>query len=249
MSVAWSKAYTWRSRTSDWGQLLYASRGMLSVHTAAGLWVVPAHQAVWVPPNVTHDAELAGGIALRALYLSDAVRSRLPNTCRVIEISPLLRELLRRAMRLGTLDRRVAEERHLLDVLLDELTVLPLAPLELPMPRDPRAVRAAALVRSEPAERQTLDEIARAAAASPRTLERLFRTETGLPFSVWRQRARLLRALQLLAEGATVTRAADAVGYESTSAFVAAFRRALGTTPGQYFKRAEEEEEPAGGSA
>ena len=157
--------------------------------------------------------------------------------CRVVEISPLLREILRRAMRLRTLDRRVPAERHLLDVLLDELTILPLVPLDLPLPRDPRGVRAAACIREEPAARHTLAEVARAAAASPRTLERLFRAETGLPFAVWRQRARLLRALQMLAEGEAVASAANAVGYESTSAFVAAFRRALGTTPGRYFKK------------
>jgi len=247
MSVAWAATYTWRDRTSEWGQLLFASRGMLTVYTDAGLWVVPVHQAVWVPPGVRHSVEVAGGVAMRSLYLSRALmdghRRRLPNTCRVVEISPLLREILRRAMRLQTLDRRITEERHLLDVLLDELTVLPLTPLDLPMPRDARGARAAALIRADPAERHTLAEVARASAASARTLERLFRSETGLPFGVWRQRARLLRALQLLAGGDTVASAANAVGYESTSAFVAAFRRALGTTPGQYFKKAATEEE------
>ena len=242
MSVAWAAAYTWSDRQSEWGQLLFAARGMLTVHTAAGLWVVPAHQAVWVPPGIRHGVEVAGGVAMRALYLSGtlggSLRARLPDACRVVEISPLLREILRRAMRLRTLDRRVAAQRHLLDVLLDELTLLPLVPLDLPMPRDARGARAAALIRSEPAARHTLAEVARAAAASPRTLERLFRDETGLPFGLWRQRSRLLRALQLLAEGGTVAGAAAAVGYESTSAFVAAFRRALGTTPGRYFKRA-----------
>ena len=247
MSVAWASAYTWRDRKSEWGQLLFAARGMLTVHTDAGLWVVPAHQAVWVPAGVRHGVEVAGGVAMRALYMSgalgDALHARLPGTCRVVEISPLLREVLRRAMRLRTLDRRVPAERHLLDVLLDELTLLPLLPLDLPMPREARAARAAALIRAEPAARHTLAEVARASAASARTLERLFRAETGLPFGLWRQRARLLRALQLLAEGGTVTGAANAVGYESTSAFVFAFRRALGTTPGRYFKRAASEDD------
>lgn len=249
MSVAWASAYTWRDRKSEWGQLLFAARGMLTVHTDAGLWVVPAHQAVWVPAGVRHGVEVAGGVAMRALYLSgalgDSLHARLPGTCRVVEISPLLREVLRRSMRLRTLDRRIPAERHLLDVLLDELTLLPLLPLDLPMPRDARAARAAALIRAEPAARHTLAEVARGSAASARTLERLFRAETGLPFGLWRQRARLLRALQLLAEGDTVTGAANAVGYESTSAFVFAFRRALGTTPGRYFKRAPAEDEAA----
>jgi AraC-like DNA-binding protein len=242
MSVAWAAAYTWRDRVSEWGQLLFAARGMLTVHTAAGLWVVPVHQAVWVPAGVRHSVEVAGGVAMRSLYVHSSVRG-LPGTCRVIEISPLLRELLRRAMRLTTLDRRVPAQRHLLDVLLDELTVLPLVPLDLPMPRDPRGVRAAEWIRAEPAARHTLAEVARAAAASARTLERLFRSETGLPFGVWRQRARLLHALQLLAGGDTVAGVANAVGYESTSAFVAAFRRALGTTPGRYFRKAVDEDE------
>jgi AraC-like DNA-binding protein len=241
-SVAWAAAYTWRDRKSSWGQLLFASRGMLTVHTEAGLWVVPAHRAVWVPAECRHSVEIAGGIAMRALHLDGslgpALHRRLPDSCRIVEISPLLREILRRAMRLTTLDRRIAAQRHLVDVLLDELTLLPIVPLDLPMPRDPRGARAAALIRSEPTGRHTLAEVARAAAASPRTLERLFRDETGLPFGVWRQRARLLRALQLLAGGDSVTGAANAVGYESTSAFVAAFRRALGSTPGRYFKRA-----------
>jgi AraC-like DNA-binding protein len=239
--VAWACAYTWRDRESQWGQLLFAARGMLTVHTEGGLWVVPVHQAVWVPAGVRHSVEVAGGVAMRSLYLSGTLGSllhrRLPATCRVVEITPLLREVLRRAMRLQTLDRRIAAQRHLLDVLLDELTLLPLVPLDLPMPRDARGVRAAALLRADPAARQRLAEVARAAAASPRTLERVFREETGLSFGVWRQRARLLRALQLLAEGGSVTAAADAAGYESASAFVAAFRRALGTTPGRYFRR------------
>jgi AraC-like DNA-binding protein len=242
MSVAWAAAYTWRDRESDWGQLLFASRGMLTVHTDTGLWVVPVHQAVWVPFGVRHSVEVAGGVAMRSLYLHSSVRG-LPGICRVVEISPLLREILRRAMRLTTLDRRIAAQRHILDVLLDELTVLPLTPLDLPMPRDPRGVRAAALIRGEPAAPHTLAEVAHASAASARTLERLFRGETGLPFGVWRQRARLLRALQLLAGGDSVADVANAVGYESTSAFVAAFRRALGTTPGRYFKKAVEEDE------
>jgi len=240
MSVAWAVPYTWRDRLSEeWGQILFVTRGMMTVHTDAGLWVVPAHQAVWVPPGTRHSVEVAGGVAMRSLYLARTLpRCRsLPDTCRVIEISPLLREILRRALRLDTLDRRIAGQRHLLEVLVDEITVLPLVPLDLPLPRDPRAARAAALIRDDPAAPHTLAEVARAAAASARTLERLFRGETGLPFGVWRQRARLLRALQLLAENETVAGAANAVGYDSTSAFVAAFRRALGTTPGRYFKK------------
>src|SRR5262249_41052109 len=76
---------------------------------------------------------------------------------------------------------------------------------------------------------------ARPAAASSRTLARLFRSETGLSFRAWRQQLRLLRALERLADGEAVTSVALDVGFESPSAFVAMFRRALGTPPGRYF--------------
>src|ERR1700730_14039641 len=116
ISVSWAIAYTWRGRESDWGQLLFASRGMLTVHTDSGLWVVPAHQAVWVPAGVRHDVEVAAGVAMRAVYLGAAIggalHARLPGTCRVVEISPLLREVLRRALRLQTLYRRSAGRGH-----------------------------------------------------------------------------------------------------------------------------------------
>jgi AraC-like DNA-binding protein len=176
-------------------------------------------------------------VSMRTLYLHASLIADLPTTCRVVHVSPLLRELLLHAVRRKTLDRRETTERHVIDVLLDQLAVLPVAPLELPMPRDPRAARAAALVRAAPDVRLRLARLAREAGASPRTLERVFRAETGLAVGAWHQRARMLRALELLAAGEAVTRTSLSLGYESPSAFVAAFRRVFGTTPGRYFKK------------
>jgi AraC-like DNA-binding protein len=125
----------------------------------------------------------------------------------------------------------------LIEVLLDEITIVDSAPIELPMPADPRAALAAKLMRESPDGSLALATVARASGASPRTIERLFRNETGIPFATWRQRARVLRAIQLLGAGESVTAVAIGVGFDSTSAFVAAFRRMVGVTPGRYFKR------------
>lgn len=69
-----------------------------------------------------------------------------------------------------------------------------------------------------------------------RTLVRLFPTQTGMTFREWRQQCRLLRALELLAAGDSVTRVALKLGYEDSSSFIAMFKRSLGTTPTRYFK-------------
>jgi AraC-like DNA-binding protein len=236
--VAYATRFAWRAHTSEWGQLIFASRGATTVATDTGVWIVPPHQAVWVPPGIKHDVEVPPRAALRRLYVKPPFTRRLPAACRAVNVSPLLRELLRRTFQLQTLDRSKRVQRNLMEVLLDELAVLPVAPIDLPMPRDARALRATKHVRDTLDAAHTLAGVAKQAGASGRTLERLFRAETGLSFGAWRQRARLLRALQLLADDFTVTQTAIAVGYESTSAFVAAFRRTIGTTPGRYFDRA-----------
>lgn len=66
--------------------------------------------------------------------------------------------------------------------------------------------------------------------ASKRTMQRLFAEESGMSFSRWRQRARLIYAMQSLAAGESVTNAALEAGYSSTSAFISMFRKQLGTT-------------------
>jgi AraC-like DNA-binding protein len=239
--VVYATRFAWRGHASEWGQLISASRGATTVSTETGVWVVPSHQAVWVPPKIRHDVEVPARAAMRRLYVKPPFTRRLPAQCRAVNVSPLLRELIKRAFQLQTLDRSKRVQRNLMELLLDELAVLPVAPIDLPMPRDTRALRGARFVREMPDGAHTLARVAKHAGASSRTLERLFRAETGLSFGAWRQRARLLHALQLLADDATVTSTALAVGYESTSAFVAAFRRTIGTTPGRYFNQADTE--------
>ena len=206
----------------------------MSVEGVNERWVVPPTQALWLPPDHDNAVSLSGEGALRRLYLRGAPCRRMPPTVRVIQISPLLRELLRRVMDVGTLDKRRVREGRLVDFLVDELTIARAGSIELPMPRDARALTAAQLVQTDPARTRDASAVAKRAGASVRTLERLFKDETGLSFGAWRQRARLLQSLVLLADGANVTQAALAVGYATSSAFVTAFKALLGATPGQY---------------
>ncbi|MBI3791786.1 MAG: helix-turn-helix transcriptional regulator [Gemmatimonadetes bacterium] len=233
-TVGFSSGYHWRAHRSAWGQLVWASRGVITVHVGDAIWVVPPAQAVWMPPGFLHGVHMAGQGVLRRVYLQRASCRRLPAEPRVIRVAPLLRELLRRALQLGTLDRAVPSEARLLALLLDELVVVHVVPVELPVPADPRARRAADFARADPAAARDLHALARHANASVRTLERLFTHETGLSLGAWRQRARLVHAMTMLADGATVSQCAFAVGYASVSAFVAAFRRGAGVTPGKY---------------
>jgi AraC-like DNA-binding protein/quercetin dioxygenase-like cupin family protein len=217
-----------------WHQLVYASEGVMSVHTPRGAWVVPPQRAVWIPGGMSHKVEMHGSVSMRSLYVEPSLARALPADCCVVNVSPLLRELILHAVKLGTLDLNVPNQGRIIGVILDELGALPVIPLLLPVPRDPRALRVAEQVRQNPSEQCSLEEISRAAGASKRTIERLFIAQTGMSFGRWRQQARLLHALRLLAVGESVTAVALEVGYDSTSAFISMFKKTFGTSPSRY---------------
>jgi AraC-like DNA-binding protein len=230
-----SSGFKIHKHSHDWHQLIYASRGVMTVNTSTGSWVVPSRRAVWVPAGIEHEVEMSASVSMRTLYLRPGLSDALPKDCCVVNVSPLLRELILRTVEVGMLNRTVASHKHLIDVILDQFRTLPTIPLKLPMPADVRAVRVAELVRESPGEAKSLDQLARKIGASKRTIERLFQTETEMTFGKWRQQLRMLHALRLLAAGETVTTAAFEVGYDSTSAFISAFKTAVGTTPGRYY--------------
>lgn len=220
-------------------QLVYASHGVMTVTAAAGSWVVPPQRAVWMPAGDAHAIRVDRDLSMRSLYVRTDAAAGLPGVCRVVAVSALLRALILRAMTVPPLYDEDGPDGRILRVLLDELRTLPSAPLHLPRARDPRLKRVTGALLAEPSDRRPLDAWARHAGASPRTLARLFLAETGMGFRAWRQRARLLHALVALADGAPVTAIAFDAGYDSPSAFIAAFKREFGTTPARYFRDEE----------
>ena len=218
----------------SWGQLIYAAEGVMRVHAAGQVWVVPPARAVWAPPHVEHEIWALGTFKMRTLYVAPALSCALPEECRAIEVNALLRELVLRIVHLNMLDSANARHEHLIGVLLDELRNAETLPLSIRMPTDRRALAVALRLRNDPADRAELAVLANGSGASTRTLQRLFHEETGLRFTEWRQRIRLLHAVTALGAGASVSRAGEEAGYASTSAFIAAFRKHLGRTPLQY---------------
>lgn len=223
----------------DWHQLAYAIEGVMTVATPTGAWVVPPQRAVWIPARFEHSIQTSHAVRMRTLYvrpdLPDRMSVRLPESCCVLGVTPLVRELVLEAFRIGMLIDDVPEHMRLVGVLTDRLERSRQVPLEIRIPTDERAQRVARIARADLATTRTIAELARGSGASARTIERIFRRETGLTFARWLQRVRSLHALERLAAGESVTQAALAVGYDSTSAFIAMFKRVFGTTPGHYF--------------
>ncbi len=233
LAVTYRDGHRLDRHTHPWAQLVYAASGAMRVVTPTATWLVPPTRAIWVPGGTPHEIEMRGAVAMRTLYLAPAGDTRLA-ACRAIEVAPLLRELILHIVRIGMLDAEDPGHARMEGLLVDLLAAGETAPLELPLPVDPRARSFAARLLAEPGASTSLAAMARGAGASLRTLQRLFLAETGLSLDAWRGRARMQQAVVCLSSGAPVTVAALECGYQSVSAFIAAFRRQFGQTPGRY---------------
>lgn len=215
-------------------QLVYAITGVKSVTTDHASFVVPPQRAVWVPGGVAHEVHCRGHVSSRTLYIDPRARSDLPKTCRVLEVSDLLSELILEAVRMPVEYDVEGRDGHLITLILDEIAAAPSIPLHVPMPQDHRLMRICRAILDDPAHRDTLDDWARIAGMGRRTFTRMFRHETQMTFAAWRQHVRLMEALSRLAIGEAVTAVALDVGYKSPSAFTVMFRKAFGAAPTRY---------------
>jgi len=217
-----------------WAQLLFACSGVMRVSTSAETWLTPATKAIWLPPGVKHRIDILGEVAIRTLYIAPERAAPLPDSPTTLEIKPLLGELILHIVRLGMLAPDQPAQNRLAGVLIDLLRDAQREDLRLPMPLDPRARAVALQLQNAPGEPNDLGRLADDSGASLRTLQRIFPRETGLTLEAWRQKARLINAVACLASGASVTAAALDSGYQNVGAFIDAFSRQFGITPGRY---------------
>jgi AraC-like DNA-binding protein/mannose-6-phosphate isomerase-like protein (cupin superfamily) len=219
-------------------QLVFASEGLMAVTTRSAAYLVPPQRGVWMPPGVEHRIDARSALDMRTLYIEPESCTGLPLEVCVLNVTPLLRELIIEAVASGPAFAADSPQARIMSVILDQIRAQPIAALALPLPADPRLRRLAQALIENPADRRELADWAREVGASKRTLVRLFPAQTGMTFRQWRQQRRLLHALELLAAGASVTSIAFEIGYDNSSAFIAMFRRCLGATPRRYLESA-----------
>lgn len=213
-------------------QLLYPLKGVVSVLTAEGRWMVPPEHALWIPAGLTHAVDMLGDVGMLSAYVAPDTLAVLPERTRVLGLTGLMRSLVVEAVRAqGEPGNR---SDLIMALLVEEIRTLPELPLGLPLPRDERLARLCRNFVAAPDPHETIDGWASRRNMSWRTFTRAFRRETGVSLSTWRQQACLFAALPRLAHGEPVTTVALDLGYESVAAFTTMFRRMLGAPPRAY---------------
>jgi len=222
--------FDWHTHTGH--QLAWAASGVLTVRTEDATWVLPRTRALWIPAGLRHETLSSGPATMRTLYIR-------PDRCpgawtepSTVAASPLLAGMIG-YLGSDTLDDAARARAEA--VLADLLQPVAMTTIDLRLPDDDRARQVALALLDHPADKRTLPQWAREVGASARTLARGFLTGTGMPFGRWRTRLRLQTAPPALAAGAPVSAVARRAGYDTASAFVAAFRRETGSTPAAYF--------------
>ncbi|MFT0869752.1 AraC family transcriptional regulator [Pseudomonas sp. CAM1A] len=228
-------AGSWTTRhRHDWVQFSYAISGVLGVYTSDGSYFAPPQWGVWIPAGIEHEVVTSMQAEMRSLYVRSDACPWSPSECRVLEVTPLARELIKQFCTFTVAyPEDDSAEARLVAVLLDQLRTLPQVGFSLPLPRHPGLLALCNGLIAAPDQVQTLQQWAVQLGVSEKTLMRLFQRETGLSFRNWRQRMRLLTSLALLEAGESVTQAALGCGYDSTSAYIAAFKQLFGATPGE----------------
>ncbi len=228
-----------------WAQLAYCASGIVQVSAAQSgdaadeiTYIVPPSRAVWIAPGARHHITVLEAAELRTLYIDASATPEGWQDCRVMVVSPLLREAIHALDTLAERPLTAAREQLLSAMVLDEITHADRQALGVPLPHpqtgDKRLRALCEAVLRAPTARATLAEWAADVGASERTVARLFREELGLGYQQWRQQAILAHALPLLARGQSVSRVAAASGYASDSAFSAMFKAAMGQPPSHF---------------
>jgi len=252
-----------------WAQVAYSAVGVLHVTAGQHTFIVPPSRAVWIPPEVEHVVSVVEDAELRTLYLHMACGQRGPRAldangafdvrmpspgpgpgpgseqaslwqhCRVLEVSPLLRELVEQLHLMSlaepTVPPQIERENLLVALVQDELHRARAVPLGVGLPADKRLLALCEAVLRQPSQHSTLQAWSAEVGASVRTVSRLFRSELGTTFAQWRQQVLLAKALSMAARKRPMAHIAAELGYASPSAFTAMVKRSVGLPPKRFF--------------
>jgi AraC-like DNA-binding protein len=216
------------------GQLLWAEKGVLRVTSNESVWIVPETHAIWIPSEISHQVDSETYIQLRNLYIDPSYSIRKDEQSIVmVTMSALMREVI---LTLSDASDHLTEQRikHLGLVAIDELQVLKPFNNYIHAGKDPRLQRLISYMVKYPHNTLSLPVLATKAGASVRTIERLFKSETGMTFRQWRSRFRLMNSLVQLTHDKSTTNLAHELGYKSVSSFISTFKSQFGCTPQQY---------------
>jgi len=217
-----------------WGQFIYANNGVLAVVCENSRYVVPSQQGVWMPPERWHEVSALNDVELTSFYFETSLLTRLPVSCKVLNMTPFTQTLISEAKLIPNIFSWACSDGRLLRLILDRIAISEEVDLQLPYPTDKRLRLILDKILADNSVRKNIKQWGLEVGASARTLSRLFKKETGMTYSEWKQRLSTQLAIRQLYDGVNVSEISLNLGYESVSAFIYMFKKCTGATPNSY---------------
>ncbi|MBB5144390.1 AraC family transcriptional regulator [Desulfovibrio intestinalis] len=218
------------SHTHSWGEFVYAYNGVVQIMVGDDRYLVPPQYGVWIPPFKRHVGLNRKEVLQTSLYVSNELCGCLPDKSQALLVSPFIRSILEHAK--DSFERFDSDShQRLLRVLLDKLAETPRTGTFLPASEDPALRRLLQYLEENPEDKKSVADLARESGITERTLARKCRKDLGISLTEWRNRMRVVKALALLEHGKTVEEITRQFGYSSASAFIAMFKKIMGTSP------------------
>ncbi|GHB06862.1 AraC family transcriptional regulator [Salinicola rhizosphaerae] len=215
------------------GQLLGTNTGMLSVDVGHHQWVVLPSLAVWIPSGEPYALSSSQSYQGWAAYVAENACQDLPARPCIVSVSGLLREAVKKSFDWSKVELAGPQQR-LAGVILDEIMAVPRLNVGLPMPRSKKTLAVARALSLTPQDRRQIEYWARHVGVTSEALADAFISETGLTFSAWRRRLKMLVALESILAGRSLIAVARKAGYKDLHGFITVFRKEMGVTPSQY---------------
>ncbi|GAA1565516.1 helix-turn-helix transcriptional regulator [Leucobacter aridicollis] len=225
-----AEAVTWTPHSHPEHELLWTDRGVVTMLADGKQWTVTPGVGLWLPAGTLHEGSSREDTEVRTTYFDPGLWQKSWERPVAVRLQPAARELLLYLKRATmSVEQRVRAQQVCVDML--ELTEG--VRLDIPLPEDPRLALLVEMILSDPADDRSLEQWASMLNMTSRTLTRTFSAEVAMSFAQWRRLVRMRAALGQLSDGRTVKSVARRVGYSTTSAFVTAFRKTVGCTPGE----------------
>jgi len=224
---------------SDWhqhefGQLVSARKGSMLIGTRRRVLILTPAMAIWIPPDAEHWSQSNASNEMLYVDVDRSDAEGLGADCRIIAMTPLIGELMQATLPTARKNRSGAHQTAVDTLLREEVCAAPDVPLSIILPKDRRLAGLARQAFENPSAFASVADWLDSAAASRKTVERIFVSETGMTPSKWLRHARLMHAIIRLAAGEKVGTVALDVGYDSPSAFSFMFRQLVGKSPREF---------------
>lgn len=220
--------------------LLYSAKGSLRLETEDRSWMLPPSRAAWIAANVPIKIEIKHPVTCCSVLFDTNFIEAPDPACEVFDMTPMAREMVLECREWGLeaeLDEYAVQLFRTLAMTCRKLSNTP-CDTWVPLGESQQLKNALLATQDRLADSVEFAEIARAAHLSERSLARRFADETGMTWRQMQRRMRMIRAMELLAgDDQQVTTIALDVGYNSLSAFNAAFREFTGQSPTEYRKQ------------